>query len=283
MNEQIKSLFTLSPEIEEMIRIRNEKIEEAIREVESSYNYALHIQETYLPDDLSVRETFPDSFILFKPKDIVSGDFYFFSRQEYHIIFAVADCTGHGIPGAMLSTLGYGILDQAVNEIKLIDPNFILHHLYSKIHRYLRNDSHGSGITDDMDIILCTLDIRTYKLTYSGVKNPLYCMINGNLIEYQPQNQANEKCEDGDCQFKSTTIQLNISDTLYLFTDGYPDQFGGKKHKKYQTSRLKTFLQSIQVCSMPEQSDKLYEEIEKWREENNEDQTDDILVLGIRI
>jgi serine phosphatase RsbU (regulator of sigma subunit) len=282
MNEQIKSLFTLTPEIEEMIRIRNEKIEEAIREVESSYNYAQHIQETYLPDDLYVRETLPDSFILFKPKDIVSGDFYFISRQGNFIIFAVADCTGHGIPGAMLSTLGYGILDEAVNEVKHTDPPDILHHLYSKIHRYLRNDTEGGGISDDMDIILCTLDTRTNTLTYSGVKNSLYCISRGELTEYPAQNQANENCEDG-CHFKSTVIHLNDSDTLYLFSDGYPDQLGGKKHKRYQTSRLKSFLQNIQVCSMPEQSDKLYEEIEKWREENDEDQTDDILVMGIRI
>ena len=109
-----------------MVRIRNKKIEEAISEVEESYNYAQHIQETFLPDDLYVRECFPDSFILFKPKDIVSGDFYFFSKQEHLIIFAAADCTGHGIPGALLSTLGYGILDQAVNEIKLTDPSHIL-------------------------------------------------------------------------------------------------------------------------------------------------------------
>ena len=142
----------------------------------------------FLPDDLYIRECFPDSFVLFKPKDIVSGDFYFFSKQEHLIIFAAVDCTGHGIPGALLSTLGYGILDQAVNEIKLTDPSHILHHLYSKIHRYLRNDTEGTGISDDMDIILCILDTRTNILTYSGVKNPLYRVTKGELIEYQAQN-----------------------------------------------------------------------------------------------
>ncbi len=157
LNDQIRKLVTLSPSIEEMVRIRNRKIEEAINEIEGSYKYAQHIQQTFLPDDLYVRECFPDSFILFKPKDIVSGDFYFFSRQEHLIIFAVADCTGHGIPGALLSTLGYGILDQAVNEIKLTDPSRILFHLYSKIHRFLRNDADETGISDDMDIVLCIL------------------------------------------------------------------------------------------------------------------------------
>jgi serine phosphatase RsbU (regulator of sigma subunit) len=283
LNDHIKRIAILTPEIEEMIRIRNNKIEEAVREVEGSYNYAQHIQETFLPEDFYIRECFPESFVLFKPKDIVSGDFYFFSKRANLIIFAAVDCTGHGIPGALLSTLGYGILDQAVNEIKLTNPSHILHHLYSKIHRYLRNDTEGTGISDDMDIILCILDTRTNILTYSGVKNSLYRITKGELIEYQAQNQADVNCEEDGCQFSSTKIQLEISDTLYLGSDGFSDQFGGKHHKKYQTVRLKNFLQNLKGCSMPEQSDRLYEEIEKWREENNEDQTDDILMIGIRI
>jgi serine phosphatase RsbU (regulator of sigma subunit) len=283
MNTQIRKLVTLTPEVDEMVRIRNKKIEEAISEVEESYNYAQHIQETFLPDDLYIRECFTDSFVLFKPKDIVSGDFYFFSRQEDLIIFAAVDCTGHGIPGALLSTLGYGILDQAVNEIKLSDPSYIVHHLYSKIHRFLRNDAEGTGISDDMDIVLCTLNLRTNALSYSGVKNPLYRITKGELIEYPAQNSTNDNCEDGDCQFISTKIQLEISDTIYLCSDGFSDQFGGKKHKRYQSARLKSYLRSLLDCSMSEQSDRLYQEMEHWRDENNEDQTDDILVIGIRI
>jgi len=283
LNDQIRNLVTLTPDIEEMVRIRNSKIEEAIIEVEDSYNYAKYIQETFLPDDHYVRECFPDSFILYKPKDLVSGDFYFFSKRNNLIIFAAADCTGHGIPGALLSTLGYGILDQAVNEIKLTDPSYILHHLYSKIHRFLRNDEEGTGISDDMDIILCLLDIRTNILTYSGVKNPLYHITKEKLIEYRAKNLLENCNEEGECNFTSEKIQLNTGDTIYLCSDGYADQFGGKYHKKYQTARVKNFLLSIKECSMPEQNDRLYEEIEQWREENNEEQTDDILVIGIRI
>lgn len=283
LNDQIRNLVSLTPELEEIVRIRNKKIEEAIIEVEESYNYAQHIQETFLPDDLYIRECFTDSFVLFKPKDIVSGDFYFFSKQEHLIIFAAADCTGHGIPGALLSTLGYGILDQAVNEIKITDPPYILQHLYSKIHRYLRNDSEEAGISDDMDIILCILDTKTNTLTYSGVNNPLYRITKGELIVYPAQNLANEGSEDGMCRFTATKIQLKIFDTIYLCSDGYSDQFGGKHHKKYQRKRLMNFLLSLGDCSMSEQSDRLYEEIERWREEKNEDPTDDILVIGIRI
>ena len=283
LNDQIKSLVTLTPEIEEMVRIRNNKIEEAIIEVKDSYNYAQHIQETFLPDDLYVRECFPDSFILFNPRDIVSGDFYFFSRQDDLIIFAAADCTGHGIPGALLSTLGYGVLDQAVNEIKLTDSSEILNHLYSKMHRFLRRDTDVAGMSDDMDIIFCILDNRTNILTYSGVKNPLYHITKGELVEYRAKNLL-ERCNSkGECLFTAEVIQLNTGDIIYLCSDGYADQFGGKDHKKYQTVKLKRFLLSIHEYSMSEQSDMLYEELEMWREENNEDQTDDILVIGIRV
>ena len=282
LNDQIRKIATLTPAIEEMIKARNKTIEDAISEVAGSYNYAQHIQEAFLPDDLYVRECFPDSFILYKPKDIVSGDFYFFCKQEHLIIFAAADCTGHGIPGAILSTVGYGILDQAVNEIKLTEPSYILHHLYSRIHRFLRNDSEGSGISDDMDIILCVLDTRTNILSYSGVKNPIYHIRNGEITEYQSKNLS-ENIDNDECQFTSEKIQLNTSDTIYLCSDGYTDQFGGKHHKKFQKNRLMNFLLSLQDYSMSEQNDKLYEEIERWREENNEDQTDDILVIGIRI
>ena len=287
LNFQIRSRVKLVPEIEgaidEMIGIRNKKIEEAIKEIEGSYNYAQHIQEAFLPDDLFVRECFPESFVLFRPKDLVSGDFYFFSRQDNIIIFAAADCTGHGIPGALLSIIGYGILDQAVNEINLTEPSLALHHLYSKIHRFLRRDTEITGMSDDMDIILCSLDIRTNILTYSGVKNSLYHITKNELVEHRANNSLDSCIEDDECMFKSDRIQLKTGDSIYLCSDGYTDQFGGKLHKKYQSSRFKGFLKSIQEYPMPEQSDKLYEEIEKWREENNEDQTDDILVIGIKI
>jgi serine phosphatase RsbU (regulator of sigma subunit) len=283
LNDQIRREVHLTPAVEERVMIRNRKIEEAIAEVEQSYNYAHYIQETFLPDDLFIRECFPESFVMFKPKDIISGDFYFFSRHDNLIIFAAADCTGHGIPGALLSTIGYGILDQAVNEIRLNDPSGILFHLYSKIHRFLRNDIAGSGMSDDMDIALCIFDIRKNILTYSGVKIPLYQVHNGELTEYKPVNIVGECIMKGGCAFTSEHIMLNHGDTIYLSSDGYSDQFGGTSHKRFTSSRLKCMLLNIQVSSMVEQNDILYEEIEKWREENNEDQTDDILVIGIKI
>ncbi|MCX6302491.1 MAG: RyR domain-containing protein [Bacteroidia bacterium] len=283
MNAHIRRLVSLSPDVEDMVEVRNRKIEEAVKEIESSYNYALHIQESFLPDNLFVRECFPESFILFKPKDIVSGDFYFFSKQDHRLIFAAADCTGHGIPGALLSTIGYGILDEAVNELKLKDPPEILKHLYSKMHKFLKMDTEETSISDDMDIALCTLDSQDNILIYSGIGNPLYHVTAGKLDEYRAGNLRKKDEGRDEQKYVSERIHLQHGDAIYLCSDGYADQFGGRDHKKYQSARLKSFILSIQENPMPEQGDRLYEEIEKWRESNNEDQTDDILVIGIRV
>lgn len=283
INDRIRNLVKLSHDVEEMVNVRNRKIEEAIKEIEGSYNYARHIQMTFLPDDLYIRECFQDSFVLYKPKDIVSGDFYFFSKQNNFIFFAAADCTGHGIPGALLSTLGYGILDQAVNEIKLTNPSEILNHLYSKIHRFLRSDESEGRLSADMDIALCILNLKSNELYYSGVNSPLYLISGGILTPYKARN-SREMCDNaGKCRFDSEMIHLNMGDTIYIFSDGFYDQFGGLNHKRYQSSRFRNLLLSFQGIPLPEQSDMLNEEIEMWRDENNEDQTDDIMVIGVKI
>lgn len=283
LNDEIRAMAPLSPAIEERLRIINKNIEETIIDVKGNYNYARHIQKTFLPGDLYVRECFPESFILYQPKDIVSGDFYFFSRMESCIVFAAGDCTGHGIPGALLSTIGYGMTDQAVNEIKLKDPSGILHHLFTRLRRFLRRDEEGNNLFDDLDIAVCSLDLNGMVLTYSGVSIPVWIINNGGIREFKARNSIGNCNAFGECFFESDCIPVKTGDTLYLFSDGYADQFGGTAHKKYQRSRLRQFLLSIQEYPMPEQRDRLYEEFELWREENDEDQTDDVLVIGIKI
>ena len=283
LGNEVISLASASPEIHERIININMKIAETLREVQGSYNYARHIQENFLPEDLYIRECFPESFILYKPKNIISGDFYFFSKRDDSIVFALADCTGHGIPGALISTIGYGSLDQVVNVNKISDPAEILHNLYSIVHRFMRRNIDGQGLQDDMDISMCLLNTRTNLLTYTGVGNQIYYLTEGKIIEIKSDYYEDECNLKQEYNFTSKTIQVKSGDTIYLCSDGYADQFGGKDHKRYQKRRLQDLLLAIQDYPMAEQSDRLNEEIEKWREENDNDQTDDISVVGIRI
>lgn len=281
LNEEIRDISAGFPLIREKIKAINSKIEETINEVQGNYNYARHIQEKYLPDDLFIRECFPDSFIFYKPRDIVSGDFYFFTSRKNLRIFGVGDCTGHGIPGAILSTLGYGITDQAINEAKLTSPSEILCHLYSRVHKFFRKDDDNSDIHDDMDIAACSLDIDTNELLYAGVSLPLFRISKGELIEYQASNFS-DSCDGGN-PFTHEKIKVEKGDLIYIFSDGFADQFGGENHKKYQRTRFKSFLNSIHNLPLSEQKDLLFEEFESWRGKNNEDQTDDILVVGLKV
>ena len=283
LSDEVNSLVLTSPEIHEKIMAINYKIEETIKEVQGSYNYARHIQEIFLPEDLFIRECFPESFILYKPKNIVSGDFYFFSKHDDSVIFTLADCTGHGIPGALISSIGYGSLDQVVNVNKLSEPSEILHSLYAIVHRFMRRNIDGHGLQDDMDITQCKIDTKTNILTYAGVGNLIYHISGGKIVEIKSEYYKDDCNQKQEYRFTSKNIEMKIGDKLYLSSDGYPDQLGGEKHKRFQKKQLMDLLLKINELPMAEQSDILNEEIERWRETNEEDQTDDISIIGIRI
>lgn len=283
LSSGISLLAGNSPEITEKLKSIDEKIKLTISEVEGSYNYARHIQEAYLPDDLAIRECFTDSFVLFQPRDIVSGDFYLFSRKEGKVTFGLADCTGHGIPAALISTIGYGILDQAVNILQITDPSEALGYLYSGIHRFLRKDDRESGISDDMTIVLCSYDTNNRRLTFSGAGNAIFHVTGGKISENLSGRLTETQFFKGSYGFTTKSIQLNVDDVLYVCSDGFADQFGGENHRRYSWARLRDYLLEINSHTMPEQGDMLYEEFERWRGEKDEGQTDDITVIGIRI
>lgn len=281
----IDLLAEKSPSIREKLSAIDEKIKLTISEVEGSYNYARHIQEAFLPDDLDIRECFPESFVLFEPKDIVSGDFYLFSRHDGHLIFGLADCTGHGIPAALISTIGYGILDQTVNILKITDPAIALENLYSGIRRFLRKDTVGAGVPDDMTIVLCNFDANSRTLTYAGAGNIIHHVSDGKISGNLSGSISEDHFSDGKYSFIPRRLQLKLNDALYICSDGFADQFGGGNHQRYSRKRLRDFLLQISNYPMPEQGDMLYEELERWREakERDEDQTDDVTIIGIRI
>lgn len=283
LNQEVSGMTASLPGASEKINSINSKIEEILAEVQGNYNYAQHIQQVYLPDDLYIRECFPDSFVLYRPLDLVSGDFYFFSRTRDAVIFAVGDCTGHGIPGALLSILGYSIVDQAVNQANLSCPSEILVFLYSGMHKFLRQNEEGTGLSDDLDIAVCQVDLNTRMLDYSGVKSPLYLVRNGTLLEYKARNLRPGKIINDESQFNSDLMELKTGDTIYIFSDGFTDQLGGPHHKRFQSSTFKSLLLDIQDHSMTEQKELLYAEIETWRKKHCDEQTDDITIVGVRI
>ncbi len=283
LSAEISLLAGNSPEIIERLRSIDERIRLTISEVEGSYNYARYIQDAFLPGDLNIRECFTDSFVLFEPRDIISGDFYLFSRQEGRVYFGLADCTGHGIPAALISTIGYGILDQAVNILRIEDPAEALVNLYSGIHRFLRKDDRESGISDDMTIVLCKYDPVSMILHYSGTGNAIFHVADNRISENLSGGLSAGQLRNGSYGFDTKILQLKTNDILYICSDGFADQFGGDNHRRYGWRRLRDYLFEISRYPIAEQGDMLYEELEQWKDEKDEDQTDDITIIGIRM
>jgi serine phosphatase RsbU (regulator of sigma subunit)/tetratricopeptide (TPR) repeat protein len=266
----------------EELEVKNIEIEKKNEDITSSIRYAKQIQQAILPPIEYVKKIVPNSFILYLPKDIVSGDFYFFEQKEDKLLFAAVDCTGHGVPGAFMSIVGYSTINQALNEHKILKPSEILNFLSMGVNQTLRKSNDESSVKDGMDIALCSLNSNTMQLEYAGAYNPMYLVRNGEVIEYKadvyPVGVAfNEEFKG----FTNHEISVQKNDTIYVFSDGYVDQFGGPKHKKFLSKRLREILVEIEGMPMNEQKDFLYNTHLEWK--GNEEQIDDILIIGVRV
>lgn len=255
-------------------------IEEKNREILDSIEYARRLQEAILPPLKLVKEYLHESFILYKPKDIVAGDFYFLESIAGKIIFAAADCTGHGVPGAMISVVCSNALKRAVKEFQLTDPGEIL----DKV-RILVTDTFEKSeneVKDGMDISLCVLDLKNKTLHWAGANNPLYIVKNGQkeILEINPDKQPIGNFGTHK-PFSTHQLNLQSGDILYIFTDGFADQFGGDRGKKYKASRLKDLFLSVLDHPMEEQRIIINKAFEKWR--GDLEQVDDVCVVGVRI
>jgi serine phosphatase RsbU (regulator of sigma subunit) len=269
--------------------LKNQKIELAYniiedqhKDIKDSINYAKRIQEAILPPDSIIKEFLPQSFVLYMPKDVVSGDFYWVEPWGDKVFFAAVDCTGHGVPGALMSIVGYNLLGKAVNELGLSRPSLVLNSLSKEIGKTLRQTGSDSEVKDGMDLAVCALNPKTLMLEYAGAFNPLYIVRDGKIIETASDKIPIGTYTDGD--FKNYTnheIQLQKGDTIYIFTDGYADQFGGEKGKKFKYKSLQQLLISLQGKPMVEQKEILYTTIQQWK--GNLEQVDDILVMGVRV
>jgi ligand-binding sensor domain-containing protein/serine phosphatase RsbU (regulator of sigma subunit) len=267
--------------LEIKVQERTLELAQKNKDITSSIEYAKRIQEAILPQQDFIFKYLPYSFILYKPKDIVSGDFYWFGIKNNKKIIAAVDCTGHGVPGAFMSMIGHNLLNQIINENGITSPSEILNQLNFGVQQALKQHE-NSETRDGMDVCLCVFDDATQKLNYAGAYRPLY-IINKNkelkIIEGDKFPIGGAQIS-GERKFTEHTIYINEGDTFYLFSDGYADQFGGDKGKKFMLKRFQQLLIEIYDYSMKEQGELLDKNIEKWK--NGTDQVDDILVIGIR-
>jgi serine phosphatase RsbU (regulator of sigma subunit) len=286
MVERLEDYYkTLERKVEERTA-EIEKQKEAIvaqkKDIEDSIRYAKRIQTAILPPDRYVKELFDDHFIYYLPKDIVSGDFYWASHNKDFNYIAAVDCTGHGVPGAFMSIVGNDQLHYALNVKKSEHPNEILNALNEGVTQTLRQEESESGVRDGMDISLIGIDKKNKKLEYAGANNNLYVIRNGELVEHQANRQAiGGYYGEALNKFDNITIELQKDDTVYIFSDGFPDQFGGPKGKKFKYKNFKNLLLSIQGLSMDEQKAEIDKVLNNWK--GKLEQLDDILVIGIRI
>jgi serine phosphatase RsbU (regulator of sigma subunit) len=257
-------------------------IERKNKDITDSINYAKRIQEAILPSKETVKRLFPASFILYKPKDIVSGDFYWMEQCGNRNFVAAVDCTGHGVPGAFMSIVGYNLLNQAVNEHGIDQPAVILNEINRGLSKQLRQQNETISVRDGMDIALCAIDSKEKKLLYAGANNPLWIIRKGELIQVKADKQPiGIYNEDEMKQFTLHEMDLHSEDMIYIFSDGYADQFGGHAGKKFKYKGFQQLLLSISLMSLNKQRDVLERTIEEWRGEL--EQVDDILVIGIKV
>ncbi len=264
---------------------QNVQITEQNEQITASIQYAKRIQEALLPPASLIKQAINDSFVFFKPKDIVSGDFYWFKKIGKNIIFAVADSTGHGVPGAFMSMLGIAFMNEIVTDefhnSDSCSASTILDDLREKVKNTLRQTGEDDQTKDGMDMALILLNTETLVLQYSGAYNPLYIVRNNKLTEVQADKMPVGVYLKDKESFSNKKAQLHLGDTLYMFSDGYYDQFGGESGRKFMKKRFRELLEEISDKEMSEQKDILEKTFYDWKGEN--DQADDILVVGIKL
>jgi phosphoserine phosphatase RsbU/P len=273
---EIKARLALAEANQELLE-QKQIIEWKNKDITDSIRYAKRIQESILPAQTIIKKEL-NCFILYKPKDIVSGDFYWFAQKDDLLIIAAVDCTGHGVPGAFMSVLGNSILNQIVNEQDIVNPSEILTQLNKKVRAAL--DQGDNSAKDGMDIGLCVIDKVNQKMGYAGAKRPLYLVRNKEISEIKVNKMAIGGSENENPLYESVILQMQPNDLIYLTSDGYADQFGGENKTKYMTKNLKKRILAIHELELAEQVKILDTEIERWKGE--EKQTDDILVIGIK-
>ena len=279
-NRILKEKEISAKEIEnqkELLSLRNKDIEDSLR-------YAHRIQAAMLVDPKMFKSILPNSFIFHQPKDIVSGDFYWISETDTRVFIAVVDCTGHGLPGALISIIGLELFRNIIINQKINDPSEILYLLNKNFEEIFGTGAGESVLQDGMDLTLCILHKNTNLLEFAGAINSVYIVREDKLIELNGDRFSIGADSSQDVKnikiFTSKRFQLEPNDMLYMFTDGYPDQFGGPEGKKFKYRRLRHLLLAVHDLTVDEQKDFINESINMWMAKQK--QVDDMLVIGIR-
>ncbi len=259
---------------------QKEEIQKQKDSITQSIVYAKKIQQAILPDKQVFIKNFKEYFIVFEPRDIVSGDFYFIQKVNRYIVFAAVDCTGHGVPGGFMSMLGQAFLNDIIRKKEVTKASQILNLLRDEIKTSLQQKGLKGEQKDGMDMAICVIDIQSNQLQFSGAHNPLIMIRSGRLTEIKADRMP-VGIHIKEREFTNHTLQLQKDDQLYIFSDGFSDQFGEQSRKKYKSKAFKELLLSNSNYSMSEQKDKLIAEHQNWR--GSVKQTDDIVIIGVKI
>jgi len=277
LNQQNDEIATQRDEIEsqrDRLYIQNKNVTDSIK-------YARFIQQALLTSHEILDNCKIQNFILFKPKDIISGDFYWFKQIKNYLYFAAADCTGHGVPGAFMSVLGISLLNEIVSKRDLNPPALVLNELRKKLKKSLKQDNSETTSHDGIDIALCLFDLETKMLQFSGAFNPLYLLRNKELVEYHADHMPVGVHPKDNIDFTNQEIQLQSGDSLYVFSDGYISQFGGEKGKKFNIKQFKQLIIEINDQPLEIQKQLFEKRLTEWQQDF--EQIDDVLLIGITI
>ena len=281
--KEIKSRLELAKS-KALIEEKHEEVVAQKQEITDSINYARSIQRSLIPSEPVFNKNFKDSCVLFQPKDIVSGDFYWIYEKDNVIFYATGDCTGHGVPGGFMTMLGISFLDDIIEVKQIKKPAEILNLMRDKIIGTLKQNGNFGENKDGMDITICCLDKNKNELTYASANNPLYIITETNgekeLTVYKADKQPCGFYHEHK-SFTQQTIQLKPGDSIYTFSDGFPDQFGGLNGKKFMHKQFKEILLQFSHLPFAQQKETLLESFSGWK--GKQEQVDDVLVIGVRV
>ncbi len=281
--KELESILFVAHDMTELKKIEAE-IKEKNKKISDSINYAQRIQTAILPDTKILQRYFPRSFMFYRPKDVVSGDFPWLIKKDNYFYIAAVDCTGHGVPGALLSFIGFFLLNNIINASDDLTAAEVLDNLHLDVRRTLRQDQEGANGRDGMDLALVKIDLESNELQYSGAHNPLYYLTEGEFIEYKGSRKgiggiplAKKKEKD----FENHVIKYKKGDKFFIFSDGYPDQVGGENGRKYQSKRMRELIERDATESMAHHAQEFSNQFYEWMGEFK--QVDDVLLIGIEL